>query len=674
MKTAILTLALIVATAPTHAESWTYRGTLADGGKPANGRYDLRLSLRDEAAAKSIATPITLYGVEVKNGSFEAEVDFGIDLSHAPILKLVTEVAQGGSSFMPIGEPTRFDAKAVLAGICWDTAGNAVSAGEFIGSTNNQPLELRASNQAIVRLTGGLSNGAANIVAGATNNSVNALRIAQTIAGGGNTASTCGLASNATCRNATNDDYATVSGGVGNNASALGATVAGGVSNTASQSRSFVGGGIKNTASGFDSAIAGGSENLANNSQTAVAGGSQNKATGSASSVGGGTSNTASGTNSRVGGGLMNLATNTQSTIAGGGHNQANGTNSVVGGGDGNLASVNFATIAGGEDNTVAAVAATVGGGSINTASGDSAVIAGGYANTASGQNSTVAGGYYNCAGALFSWAGGNKAKVRPGSLSGAVGSGCNSVPSAGFGAGDAGTFVWADSQLADFVSSGKDQFLVRANGGMGLNTSTLGNAVDLRLGELVIKNSTGDPNTDISLMNSTNRGYGLASIPGTGGNAGEFYVSEVDARTPSVGFFNRLRIDPNGITYVVNGTVGNISDARLKKNIALIDRPLDQLLSLQGHTFEYIDPKKAMNDPGVRMGFVAQEVQQTIPTWVKTGSDGYLSVVPAGFEALAVEAMRDLKAEKDVEIAMLREQNQKLLKRLEAIEARIAR
>ena len=34
------------------------------------------------------------------------------------------------------------------------------------------------------------------------------------------------------------------------------------------------------------------------------------------------------------------------------------------------------------------------------------------------------------------------------------------------------GTFVWADSQDADFVSSGTNQFLIRAEGGVGIGTS----------------------------------------------------------------------------------------------------------------------------------------------------------------------------------------------------------
>ena len=37
---------------------------------PANGRYDLRLSLLDASAAKSIGSAITFSDVQVANGNF----------------------------------------------------------------------------------------------------------------------------------------------------------------------------------------------------------------------------------------------------------------------------------------------------------------------------------------------------------------------------------------------------------------------------------------------------------------------------------------------------------------------------------------------------------------------------------------------------------------------------
>ncbi len=98
-------------------------------------------------------------------------------------------------------------------------------------------------------------------------------------------------------------------------------------------------------------------------------------------------------------------------------------------------------------------------------------------------------------------------------------------------------------------------------------------------------------------------------------------------------------------------GSWTNTSDIRLKKNITPIDGALDTLLSLRGVHFEYKDPDAINELAGVRTGFIAQEAEKVIPDWVFE-TDGYKRMTIRGFEALAVEAMRELKAENE----MLRE------------------
>ena len=91
-----------------------------------------------------------------------------------------------------------------------------------------------------------------------------------------------------------------------------------------------------------------------------------------------------------------------------------------------------------------------------------------------------VLGGSDNCAGGVLSFAAGNNAKLRPGSLSGAPGDGCLGIALSGDSLADAGTFVWADRLLGDFVSSGDNQFLVRASGGVGFNTNNPSTGFDV--------------------------------------------------------------------------------------------------------------------------------------------------------------------------------------------------
>jgi hypothetical protein len=187
-----------------------------------------------------------------------------------------------------------------------------------------------------------------------------------------------------------------------------------------------------------------------------------------------------------VGGGLGNRAgddTGTTidrpfATVGGGVSNIASGQLSTVAGGERNTASREGSTVGGGNENTASGSFSVVSGGQFNAASGNGSVVVGGVWNSASGLSGTVGGGASNCAGGELSWAGGNRAKVRPGSASGDPGQGCLGIPTTGT-LGDRGTFVWADIQGSDFVSTGSNQFLVRAAGGAAINhNDPAGNAL----------------------------------------------------------------------------------------------------------------------------------------------------------------------------------------------------
>ncbi len=152
-------------------------------------------------------------------------------------------------------------------------------------------------------------------------------------------------------------------------------------------------------------------------------------------------------------------------TIGGGGGDPA-ATNC----GDGNQPCINtvsniYGVVSGGWGNYAAGWYSTVGGGLRNTASGYRATVSGGGSNIASGTMATVPGGSSNLAGGDYSFAAGYRAKVRDGSI--------NSNYYSGDGDGDEGTFVWADFTNADFVSTGPNQFLVRASGGIWFGTTS---------------------------------------------------------------------------------------------------------------------------------------------------------------------------------------------------------
>ncbi len=95
-------------------------------------------------------------------------------------------------------------------------------------------------------------------------------------------------------------------------------------------------------------------------------------------------------------------------------------------------------------------------------------------------------------------------------------------------------------------------------------------------------------------------------------------------------------------------GTSYGPSDARLKQNIKPIAGAIDQLLKLQGVTFEWKEPEKHSNKTGAQIGFIAQEVEKVFPQWVHTDADGFKEVSVGQVEGLEVEAIRTLKSEND--------------------------
>ena len=139
--------------------------------------------------------------------------------------------------------------------------------------------------------------------------------------------------------------------------------------------------------------------------------------------------------------------------VGGGVFNKATGSYSTVPGGRSNGATSSYSTVGGGQNNNATNSHSTVGGGSFNTASGIESTVGGGDSNTASGLNATIPGGVSNLASGDYSFAAGRRAQ-----------------------AVDEGSFVWADSEDADFSSSDTDQFSVRASNGVSFVSNVAGN------------------------------------------------------------------------------------------------------------------------------------------------------------------------------------------------------
>src|SRR5436190_22503314 len=117
----------------------------------------------------------------------------------------------------------------------WTLAGNAIAAGQFLGTTNAEPLELKVNTVRALRLESP-SGGAPNLIGGAPDNSAAPSVVGATIGGGGDSGSPNQVIGN----------FGTVSGGTHNVAGAGGATVGGGEFNVAAAVDATVAGGQSN--------------------------------------------------------------------------------------------------------------------------------------------------------------------------------------------------------------------------------------------------------------------------------------------------------------------------------------------------------------------------------------------------------------------------------------------
>jgi hypothetical protein len=283
----------------------------------------------------------------------------------------------------------------------WQLIGNATTgAGEFLGTTTTQSLELKVNSSRVMLYQ--YTGSQVNVIGGDPSNTANSA-VGATISGGGATSN----------GNSVTDDFGTIGGGkknrAGDNAGTpndrLAATVGGGYNNIAGGSYSTVAGGNTNTASGEYAAILSGLTNQAPSAYSTVVGGSGNiagdattPANSQYSAVVGGLQNNAIASYSFAGGGQANIVEPPNSVIVGGNTNHIYQTGSLtadykadydfIGGGDFNQMYVSptgkaptGSVIVGGNNNRLEQDYNFIGGGQHNLDSGSYGVIVGGAEN-----------------------------------------------------------------------------------------------------------------------------------------------------------------------------------------------------------------------------------------------------------------------------------------------------
>jgi len=312
--------------------TFTYEGRLTDeDGNPLEGVYDFQFKVYDApSSGNQLGVTVVSDNVTVLDGRFTTPLDFG------------GRVFTGDFRYLEIGvrPGNRLDAYTPLAG--------------------RQQLPVAAYALALPNLWSEPNSTSPNLIGGHPDNSVTRGVVGATIAGGGAPGQT----------NHITDDYGVVSGGHNNQAG----DNAGLTSDTPFAT---VGGGLANNALNAYATVDGGWLNRAGGPFSTVGGGSQNNAGDIYATVGGGLDNTAGAPGATVGGGWLNNATNIYATIGGGYNNKANEIYTAIGGGSYNMASGSWAVIGGGYNNYIGGAYSVVPGGQDNRAEGDFSFAAG---------------------------------------------------------------------------------------------------------------------------------------------------------------------------------------------------------------------------------------------------------------------------------------------------------
>ncbi len=330
-----------------------------------------------------------------------------------------------------------------------------------------------------------------------------------------------------------------------------------------------------------------------------------------------------------------------------------------------NSVSADFGTIGGGLYNIAGgSIASTVAGGVGNFAIGGSATVGGGGENAASGEASTVPGGRFNEAGGDYSLAAGRRAKSE-----------------------HDGAFVWADDTNADFASTGEKQFVIRAGGGMGINT----NDPDAPLHVAPGRNSDLVSTEGDFKVGSNAYRFKLA-VAGieAGSDAGSVYlrsqggthrlilgsnesdvlvIHDEDGADPGVDNQYSLGSSSSRWTSVwaTSGTV-NSSDRRLKTNVVDYDGALATLQSLRPVTYQWKHHPQLLARPGL----IAQEVREILPEIVEEPADeeGKLGIRYAELIPIVIAALQEQNKAASDHFDQLAAENLELRERLAAVES----
>jgi hypothetical protein len=216
------------------------------------------------------------------------------------------------------------------------------------------------------------------------------------------------------------------------------------------------------------------------------------------------------------------------------------------------------------------------------------------------------------------------------------------------------GSFVWADAASSTaFTSTSSNQFLLRATGGVGINTNNPGGAA-LAVNGQVTATATG---TEPFEARGAASGYSLYDR--TTGAAGRWVVYALGGNLRFYNGADRMVLNNGGLT--VNGTFVSSSDRNVKENFTPVQPRgvLEKVAALPLTSWNY----KA--DSGTRhLGPMAQDFYAAFGVGP---DDKHIATVDADGVALAaIQGLNEKLEQKETEITELKARLEKLEQRMQ--------
>ena len=203
--------------------------------------------------------------------------------------------------------------------------------------------------------------------------------------------------------------------------------------------------------------------------------------------------------------------------------------------------------------------------------------------------------------------------------------------------------------------------------GGAWKNVAVIGDFLPLTggtlIGPLTVANTTSPSAGSASVHSGAADRSGHFAVRNAAGTR-QFYFGNVN--TASADKWVELNVEDGtkGLSILNGGLkvaglietpndISGLSDARLKKNVKTISEALSRISAMRGVTYD-------MNGkPGT--GVIAQELEEVDPTLVHTNEEGIKSVKYMQLAGYFIEAIKDLRHEKDYEIDLLRKEIEEL-------------